>query len=236
MHEDVPRTPRPLHPATGLVEPVHGKADGDDRHHDQAESRARGRAAALELLVGEVGLAVGRQLDLGADLLTTRADVDDDVDDEADHDQDRDQDADAAIDADGEDEGQSARRRIRVRRRGVSVRQPSRCSAGPRPLGRWCWCRWRDRGWTGGAGVDGEDVAFDRHGEPVEAPGAPDRPSSRRPGCTATRGTGTRTTARSRTDGTRQPRCDALLVEGDDAGLHAGQLTGGVDRPGLGQG
>ena len=68
----------------GLVEPVEREADRRDRHQDEPGAEGTGEPRALERLVVVVGLAVGRQLDLGGDLGSTGADVDDDVGDEAD--------------------------------------------------------------------------------------------------------------------------------------------------------
>ena len=80
--------------AAGFGEPVQGKADGDDGHEAEGAEKGSVELAALELFVVEVGLAVGRDLDLRAGLGAAGADVDEHVDNEADRDQHRDDHAD----------------------------------------------------------------------------------------------------------------------------------------------
>ena len=57
----------PVH-APRLVQPVQRQADGHDDQEDQRPPQRAVELGRLQLLVAEVGLAVGGQLDLGADL------------------------------------------------------------------------------------------------------------------------------------------------------------------------
>ena len=121
----------------GFVEPVEREADRRDRHQDEPGAEGTGEPWALERLVVVVGLAVGRQLDLGGDLGSTGADVDDDVGDEADPGDHRDHHADCLHRA-GRQHGREEKDQLS---------DPPRCrrSAGLRLPGRWCWCRWAGR-------------------------------------------------------------------------------------------
>jgi hypothetical protein len=66
--------------AAGLGQPVQRQAHGDDDQQDQRPAQRAVELLGLQLFVAQVGLAVGGQLDLGADLVPSRPEVGDDVD------------------------------------------------------------------------------------------------------------------------------------------------------------
>ena len=86
----------------GSASQYSGRPMADDGQQEQRPPQGAVEARALEDLVVEVRLAVGRELDLGGDLGAAGADVDGDVPDEADHHEDGDHGADGLHRAGGQ--------------------------------------------------------------------------------------------------------------------------------------
>ena len=87
---------QPLLPA-GFSQPVDGETDADHQQQPHPPTEAGIELAALQILVGEVRLAIRRQFDLAAELGFGRPDVEDDVDDEPDEDDRQDDETDRSL-------------------------------------------------------------------------------------------------------------------------------------------
>ena len=114
----------------------------------------------------------------------------------------------------------------------VNARRPPRCSAGPRPPGRWCWCRSAAR--DDHLGVD-DDVAaaVDLGDEAVEAAGG--RAALLLADPVVLRAVaGALEPLRALAPRDTAAQVDALLVEGDDA-LLMPLISGGVGQDLLGR-
>ena len=180
--------------ATGFGQPVERQGDGDDAEHHQAEPEGAVELLGLELVVGHARLAVGRELELRADLGPTPAHV--------------------HQDGDRERRG-SAGRPARSRSAfwtSASTSWSLTCNISgalrPRSAGlqlpdRSCSYRSADPGRSDRCSPSTPHQTPPSRNDPC--PAAPDHPSSPPPGCTANHDTGTRTTATSHTTAPDNP-------------------------------
>ena len=99
---DPPRVEIPAFVTPRLTEPVERQGDSHDRQQHQARAERKIELLALEILVGEVRLAVRGELDLRADFVASRSDVEVDVDDPTEEDDRQDDESDGSLCGGGE--------------------------------------------------------------------------------------------------------------------------------------